>query len=56
MCGRQFVGSKPRPEIAGRPVCEICGLKMHVYMHELDGMRLRCAGYPKCRHYLKIKE
>lgn len=57
MCGRQFVGSKHRPEVPQRPVCGACGRKMYVYKHDPDSIRFRCAGYPKCRNYLKkIKE
>jgi len=54
MCGRQFTPEKHRCEITDRPVCPICGRKMHCYRRYAGTLRFRCAGYPDCREYKKI--
>ena len=41
-------------EIPERPVCDVCGQKMYVYRRDADGVRFRCAAYPKCRTYKKM--
>lgn len=54
MCGRQFVLGFVKHEIRNRPTCPTCGLKMHLYMHDIKTLRFRCSDYPDCRSYTKI--
>ncbi len=54
LCGRQFVLGFARGELKNRPNCPQCGLKMHLYMHDKQGLRFRCSDYPACKTYEKI--
>ena len=54
ICGRQFISGCPRQRIENRPLCPICGEKMHVYRIEKDCIRFRCSTYPKCRGFAKV--
>jgi DNA-directed RNA polymerase subunit RPC12/RpoP len=50
LCGRQF-GDTVRVELKNRPLCRICGQKMHVYKRDSGIIRFRCSGYPVCRNF-----
>jgi hypothetical protein len=54
LCGRQFVLGFARNELSNRPICPQCGQKMHLYMHDKQGLRFRCSAYPVCKTYKKI--
>jgi len=54
LCGRQFVLGFTRHELKNRPSCPQCGLKMHLYMHDKNALRFRCADYPDCKSYIKV--
>lgn len=54
LCGRQFVLGFARHELRDRPTCPLCGLKMHLYMHDKKALRFRCSDYPDCKSYKKI--
>lgn len=53
MCGRQF-GDAARSELKTRPMCPVCGRKMHIYRKGPEEIRFRCSGYPTCRTFKKI--
>jgi transposase-like protein len=54
VCGRQF-GETVREELKERPLCRVCGRKMHVYMKASEWVRFRCSGYSLCRSFEKLK-
>ncbi|MGA2400171.1 MAG: IS1 family transposase [Syntrophobacteraceae bacterium] len=55
LCGRQF-GSTARVEIRDRPLCRVCGQKMHVYKKDAGRIWFRCSGYPLCRNFEKLQK
>ena len=55
VCGRQFILGSPGCEVAQRPICPVCGKKMHVYKKEKGILRFRCSGYPECKTFEKIE-
>jgi transposase-like protein len=54
ICGRQFTKHKKRAEVLHRPLCPVCGSRMHAYRREASLVRYRCSAYPACRTYLKV--
>jgi transposase-like protein len=56
VCNRQFLPQNPRKQISNRPMCPICSRPMHVYRRETNGIRFRCANYPRCRQFRMILE
>lgn len=55
VCGRQFVRGSRRHDMKNRPECPACGKKMHLYKKEPSLIRFRCADYPQCRTFIKLK-
>lgn len=55
ICERQFTEDSQEVEPSGRPLCPLCGSKMHIYRKEEGAIRLRCSGYPVCRSFVKIR-
>jgi ssDNA-binding Zn-finger/Zn-ribbon topoisomerase 1 len=56
ICNRQFTTPGTRKRNMSRPLCPQCGGLMHLYKREAADIRLRCARYPECRTYLKVKK
>jgi ssDNA-binding Zn-finger/Zn-ribbon topoisomerase 1 len=54
ICNRQFILEPERVSLRDKPLCPVCGKPMHIYRRYPRLIRFRCAGYPECRHYLKM--
>lgn len=52
LCKRQFTCDSFERKHEN-PICEICGVKMYVYMRDNNKkiVRFRCSNYPKCKNY-----
>ncbi len=55
MCNRQFTSDAARRPAKNKPACPACGGVMHIYKREPNTLRYRCADYPNCRTFLKVK-
>ena len=55
VCKRQFLVNGARQEPDSRPLCPKCGKAMHIYMRGKQYTRFRCAGYPECRTFVKLR-
>ena len=54
VCNRQFLPHNPRKQVPNRPMCPDCNRPMHVYRREANGIRFRCANYPRCRQFRMV--
>ena len=54
VCNRQFVSDSPQIWMDSRPLCPVCGKKMHVYRTDKDFTRYRCSNYPTCRGFARV--
>jgi transposase-like protein len=54
ICNRQFTLGSTRGRRDDRPRCPACGRGMHVYKREVELIRYRCSGYPRCRTFNKV--
>ena len=54
-CNKQFTIGIKKLTINEKPVCPICGSSMHIYKREKHFLRFRCANYPSCRTFVKVK-
>jgi len=55
LCKKQFTPQGLRKQLFNRPLCPVCGNKMHLYMRKGITVRFRCSAYPICKTFLKIE-
>jgi transposase-like protein len=57
VCNKQFsLGRKFVMNSEERPLCPVCGKRMHVYSREEAAIRFRCMDYPTCRTFVKVEK
>jgi transposase-like protein len=57
VCNKQFsLGARFTLEQDKRPLCPVCGKRMHIYHREKTAMRFRCMDYPSCRTFVKVEK
>ncbi|MBZ0154659.1 MAG: topoisomerase DNA-binding C4 zinc finger domain-containing protein [Alphaproteobacteria bacterium] len=55
LCEKQFTVGSGRVILRNKPPCPACGRAMHLYKREGEFLRLRCAGYPECKTFMKMR-